>query len=81
MWYVLCKREMVRWYAYQLQDDPELVSQRLKAIETMAEDGTFDVLPKKEVIGLKKEWDKLREEPWRNQRYEEDSGRYLHCRS
>ena len=25
----------------------------------MAEDGTFDVLPKKEVIALKKEWDKL----------------------
>ena len=25
---------------------------RLKAIETMAEDGTFDVLPKKEVLGL-----------------------------
>ena len=25
----------------------------------MAEDGTFDVLPKKEVIKLKKEWDKL----------------------
>ena len=32
---------------------------RLKAIETMAEDGTFDVLPKKEVIALKKEWEKL----------------------
>ena len=32
---------------------------RLKEIETMAEDGTFDVLPKKEVIELKKEWDKL----------------------
>ena len=32
---------------------------RLKDIETMAEDGTFDVLPKKEVIELKKEWDKL----------------------
>ena len=32
---------------------------RLKAIETMSEDGTFDVLPKKEVIELKKEWDKL----------------------
>ena len=32
---------------------------RLKAIETMAEDGTFDVLPKKEVIELKKEWEKL----------------------
>ena len=32
---------------------------RLKAIERMSEDGTFDVLPKKEVIQLKKEWDKL----------------------
>lgn len=32
---------------------------RLKAIETMAEDGTFDVLPKKEVINLKKEQEKL----------------------
>ena len=32
---------------------------RLKAIEKMSEDGTFDVLPKKEVINLKKEWDKL----------------------
>ena len=32
---------------------------RLKEIERMAEDGTFDVLPKKEVIQLKKEWEKL----------------------
>ena len=32
---------------------------RLKAIETMQEDGTFDVLPKKEVIALKKELEKL----------------------
>ena len=32
---------------------------RLKDLETMAEDGTFDVLPKKEVILLKKEMDKL----------------------
>jgi small subunit ribosomal protein S2 len=32
---------------------------RLKEIEKMSEDGTFDVLPKKEVIQLKKEWDKL----------------------
>ncbi len=32
---------------------------RLKAIEKMSEDGTFDVLPKKEVIKLKKEWEKL----------------------
>ena len=32
---------------------------RLKEIEAMAEDGTFDVLPKKEVIGLKKVWEKL----------------------
>jgi small subunit ribosomal protein S2 len=32
---------------------------RLKAIEKMSEDGTFDVLPKKEVILLKKEQEKL----------------------
>ncbi|HLU21876.1 30S ribosomal protein S2 [Lederbergia graminis] len=32
---------------------------RLKAIEKMEEDGTFDVLPKKEVVMLKKEHDKL----------------------
>ena len=33
--------------------------QRLKDLEKMAEDGTFDVLPKKEVILLKKEMEKL----------------------
>ena len=32
---------------------------RLKEIEAMAEDGTFDVLPKKEVTNLKKELEKL----------------------
>jgi len=32
---------------------------RLRAIEKMAEDGTFDVLPKKEVVQIKKEWEKL----------------------
>ena len=33
--------------------------QRLKDLEKMAEDGTFEVLPKKEVILLKKEMEKL----------------------
>ena len=33
--------------------------QRLKDLEAMQEDGTFDVLPKKEVILLKKEMEKL----------------------
>ena len=33
--------------------------QRLKDLETMEQDGTFDVLPKKEVIILKKEMEKL----------------------
>ena len=33
--------------------------QRLKDLEKMEEDGTFDVLPKKEVILLKKEMEKL----------------------
>lgn len=33
--------------------------QRINEIEKMEEDGTFDVLPKKEVIELKKEYDRL----------------------
>ncbi len=33
--------------------------QRLKKLEAMQEDGTFEVLPKKEVMGLKKEMEKL----------------------
>ena len=32
---------------------------RLKQLETMAEDGTFELLPKKEVIGLRHEMEKL----------------------
>ena len=32
---------------------------RLEEIETMENDGTFEALPKKEVIGLKKEYEKL----------------------
>ena len=73
MRYVLCKREMAWRYADQLQDHPEQNRNALKHIETMQEDGTFDVLPKKEVIALKKEMGEAGEEPWRYQRYEEDS--------
>ena len=50
-----------RWLGGMLTNYKTIRSriQRLRDIETMAEDGTFDVLPKKEVIQLKKEWDKL----------------------
>ena len=50
-----------RWLGGMLTNFKTIKSriQRLKAIEKMAEDGTFDVLPKKEVIKLKKEWEKL----------------------
>ena len=50
-----------RWLGGMLTNFKTIRSrvERLKAIETMAEDGTFDVLPKKEVIQLKKEWEKL----------------------
>ena len=50
-----------RWLGGMLTNFKTLQSRiaRLKAIETMAEDGTFERLPKKEVIGLKKEWEKL----------------------
>ena len=50
-----------RWLGGMLTNFRTIESRiaRLKAIETMSEDGTFDVLPKKEVIALKKEWEKL----------------------
>ena len=51
-----------RWLGGMLTNFKTIKSRiaRLKDIERMSEDGTFDVLPKKEVIQLKKEWDKLR---------------------
>ena len=47
-----------RWLGGMLTNFKTIRSriQRLKDIEKMAEDGTFDVLPKKEVTLLKKEW-------------------------
>ena len=43
-----------RWLGGMLTNFRTIESRiaRLKAIETMSEDGTFDVLPKKEVIGI-----------------------------
>ena len=50
-----------RWLGGMLTNFKTIQSRikRLKDIEKMAEDGTFDVLPKKEVINLKKELEKL----------------------
>ena len=50
-----------RWLGGMLTNFKTIQSRiaRLKAIEKMSEDGTFDVLPKKKVIELKKEWEKL----------------------
>ena len=50
-----------RWLGGMLTNFKTIESRiaRLKAIEKMSEDGTFEVFPKKEVIELKKEWEKL----------------------
>ena len=50
-----------RWLGGMLTNFKTIRSriERLKKIEKMQEDGTFDVLPKKEVIELKKELEKL----------------------
>ena len=50
-----------RWLGGMLTNFKTIQSRidRLKAIEKMEEDGTFDVLPKKEVIALRKEMEKL----------------------
>ncbi len=50
-----------RWLGGMLTNFKTIQSRikRLKDIERMSEDGTFDVLPKKEVIQIRKEWAKL----------------------
>ena len=50
-----------RWLGGMLTNFKTIQSrvERLKAIERMSEDGTFEVLPKKEVIKIRKEWEKL----------------------
>ena len=50
-----------RWLGGMLTNFKTIQSRvaRLKQIETMSQDGTFEVLPKKEVIELKKEWETL----------------------
>ncbi|MCR5592078.1 MAG: 30S ribosomal protein S2 [Lachnospiraceae bacterium] len=50
-----------RWLGGMLTNFKTIQSRikRLKDIERMSQDGTFDVLPKKEVIGIRKEWEKL----------------------
>ena len=64
-----------RWLGGMLTNFRTIESRiaRLKAIETMSEDGTFDVLPKKEVIRTQEGVGEAREEPWWNQGYEENS--------
>ncbi|MGL4362279.1 MAG: 30S ribosomal protein S2 [Cellulosilyticaceae bacterium] len=50
-----------RWLGGMLTNFSTIKSRvaRLKQLETMSTDGTFEVLPKKEVIELRKEMDKL----------------------
>ena len=50
-----------RWLGGMLTNFRTIQSRikRMKDIEAMAEDGTFEVLPKKEVLNLKKEHEKL----------------------
>ena len=50
-----------RWLGGMLTNFKTIQSRikRLQKIEEMSQDGTFDVLPKKEVIAIKKEWEKL----------------------
>ena len=50
-----------RWLGGMLTNYKTIKSRiaKLKEYEKMSEDGTFDVLPKKEVIQIKKAWEKL----------------------
>ena len=68
-----------RWLGGMLTNFKTIQSRiaRLKEIETMEADGTFDVLPKKEVIAAEERAGETAEEPWRYQRDEETPGCYL----
>lgn len=72
-----------RWLGGMLTNFKTIQSRiaRLKDIERMAEDGTFDVLPKKRSNRAEKRVGKTGEEPWWNQRNEKDSRCDLHRRS
>ena len=50
-----------RWLGGMLTNHKTIKTriQKLRELEAMEEDGTFDVLPKKEVIQIKKAWEKL----------------------
>ena len=72
-----------RWLGGMLTNFKTIQSRiaRLKDIERMSEDGTFDVLPKKEVIQLKKEWEKLEKNLGGIKDMKKTPGCYLYRRS
>ena len=72
-----------RWLGGMLTNFKTIQSRikRLKEIEAMQEDGTFDVLPKKEVIALKKEMDKLQKNLGGIKDMKKTPGCYLRSRS
>ena len=78
--YVLREREMAWRYADKLQDNPEPYRSSESRSRLWRADGTFEVLPKKEVIAAEERAGQTAEEPWRYQRYEETAGRYLRSR-
>ena len=53
--------------------------ERLNQIDKMEQSGQFDVLPKKEVVKLCHEREKLRGQPGRHPRNEEAARRAVHC--
>ena len=62
----LCQRPLAGRHAHQLHAPSAPASQRLAQLRKMEEDGTFDLLPKKEVIKLQLEIEKLEKFPGRH---------------
>ena len=54
---------------------------RMEQLKTMQEDGTFDLLPKKEVVKLGLEMAKAGQVPGRRQEHEGPAEGYVHRRS
>ena len=70
--HVLRQRQLAGRHADQLQDHPQQQCDRLNQLNNMEKSGEFDLLPKKEVIGLKQRERQAGEQPGRHQGNDED---------
>ena len=81
LWYVLCKREMVRWYAHKLQDNPEPYRKTESRSRQCLRTEHLMFFRRRKLSSSKKEWDKLEKNLGGIKEMKKTPGCYLHRRS